>query len=641
MKHKSKLKRILNTKSIKITTFVCIIAMLASVVGAWPSLGHATVPEQPYYEELAIENEAPPLAEEELAAEPYEEKLSSEEIEPLEFMGFEPFGTGTQETITITAPAGLNLATTTWEFVSSHHASTTLTSPGASTTVTIASAETNVEIVIRATGANGVTSDMVISLGNPEEFRLTTAAPAAPTLATGGATATSITLNVITAPAGWVTEYRVGTGAWQESTTFSGLTAGTSHAFSARFLAVNAETHVTTAAGATASFNTLQHTTDTPTAPVATSITSTGFTMGHTPATVPAGWTAQWRWQVGTGAWTETTTAAVTGRASGTAHNYQVRFVATNTTTHATTAWSASRAVTTTATAAIAAPTGLSTTAITTSGWTANTSQAHQAGYVFEIEWRVGSAGTATSVAATGTNRTVAVTGRTAGTAHTWRARWQSTNTTERAHGSWSAWQNVTTLTPVGSTFEDNGITWRVLHVDNQGRQLIITEHVHGLGTRYHHTNTFVQLHNAEIRTALNTWYSNNTSAALRASAIPFTPAQLRSTRTAIGNWNANEVDPAHHAMPGTGTAAANGSNALFLLSLSEVNTYFGMNSTHWSAAMATCPAGTARAWWLRSPGHCTTSTVSLVSSVGNRNFWDATHSHSYIGFRPALWINP
>ena len=207
--------------------------------------------------------------------------------------------------------------------------------------------------------------------------------------------------------------------------------------------------------------------------------------------------------------------------------------------------------------------------------------------------------------------------------------------------------QTTSPSVPVGETFTDStGIVWRVLHEDAEGRQLIITEHVHGPGTRYHSSNTFVQLHNAEIRTVLNTWYSNNISSALHARAIPFTPTQLRSTQIAPGTWNVNEIDTTHHARPGTGTANANGNNALFLLSISEVNTHFENAN---DARIGRCSAGTARLWWLRSPAHSigVGQNMAGVGVTGNRAATMATLTFSGTpasgahGFRPAMWINP
>jgi len=86
--------------------------------------------------------------------------------------------------------------------------------------------------------------------------RLTTAAPRlAPTAS--NITTNSITLNTISAPLGWTTEYRRSLGlmgvwgGWQTSNIFTGLTPATGYQFQARFAANDIATHANSAEGPT------------------------------------------------------------------------------------------------------------------------------------------------------------------------------------------------------------------------------------------------------------------------------------------------------------------------------------------------------------------------------------------------------
>ena len=78
--------------------------------------------------------------------------------------------------------------------------------------------------------------------------RLTTSVPRQPSVSS--TTSNSLTVHTINAPAGWITEYRIrlapngAWGAWQRSTTFSGLAAATFYQVQARFYAINQNTHV-------------------------------------------------------------------------------------------------------------------------------------------------------------------------------------------------------------------------------------------------------------------------------------------------------------------------------------------------------------------------------------------------------------
>jgi len=149
---------------------------------------------------------------------------------------------------------------------------------------------------------------------------------------------------------------------------------------------------------------------------------------------------------------------------------------------------------------------------------------------------------------------------------------------------------------------DEAGISWLVL-AERDGARLVITEHVHALGTRFHDTNAVVELHEAEIQSSLDA-FLDEIGADMRDVAL---------------------------------------SDGLFFLSLAEVTEYFGFiddDMTDNPNAVARCVDGTARRWWLRSPGGTTTPTMALVHTNGARQHTTADNAHSFIGIRPAMWVS-
>ncbi len=97
------------------------------------------------------------------------------------------------------------------------------------------------------------TNDAGTTQGTMLDFttnKVTQSAPSAPTLSSR--TGTSITLNSISNG-----EYRRGSGAWQDSTTFSGLSRGTSYSFTQRYK--ETETHYASPASSSANFTTIDY----------------------------------------------------------------------------------------------------------------------------------------------------------------------------------------------------------------------------------------------------------------------------------------------------------------------------------------------------------------------------------------------
>jgi len=197
------------------------------------------------------------------------------------------------------------------------------------------------------------------------------------------------------------------------------------------------------------------------------------------------------------------------------------------------------------------------------------------------------------------------------------------------------------TIPGVGGTFTYNDVEWRVLYEDGAGNRLIITEQVHMPGTPYNLTNVYTRLGESHARTVLNNWWGPNVTGELRAAAVPALNVEndVRYTDWHLGWWE--EQGPDGMSAPGTGTVAENGSNALFILSISEVNTYFADDAAR----------VTNYHWWTRSSGIPLDAHVTIV--VGHQGVIGAQPADAvemlFIyegalilanGLRPALWIN-
>ena len=191
----------------------------------------------------------------------------------------------------------------------------------------------------------------------------------------------------------------------------------------------------------------------------------------------------------------------------------------------------------------------------------------------------------------------------------------------------------------VGDLFTHNNVVWRVLH-RQEGAALIITEHVHGVGTQYNTINTYTRLTQSILRGTLNTWAQDNLGSLRHLALTPIgVDDDVRSVPGA-GNWNNEENAAAGRTSPG---ARMDSDSAVFVLSISELNQYFsppGVNGNtpeNQAARIARDTNGTAHHWWLRSPG----SNMASAAIAAAGGYLSATSStNTSVGFRPALWIS-
>jgi hypothetical protein len=263
------------------------------------------------------------------------------------------------------------------------------------------------------------------------------------------------------------------------------------------------------------------------------------------------------------------------------------------------------------------------------------------------VSWAlVGSSAAGTSITGSGANATLTVAANEGNTV-TVRVSHQGSNGS--GGGATGATNGITkdvTVTvlnsspaanvAVGGEFtDDKGVVWKVLAKEGN-KSLVTTKYVYGYGTQYNTTAVWNHLDTSgnNLKSTLQTWYTNTAGTDIKDSAVPYV-RPLPDVRSAGGNWNNAENDPAGYSHPAaSGTATANGSNAIFVLSISEANQYLG-SAAAGKIAYDASSTSTARNWWLRSPGGAAIAGyVSTGGSVGT-----AYATGTSFGFRPALWV--
>jgi hypothetical protein len=214
----------------------------------------------------------------------------------------------------------------------------------------------------------------------------------------------------------------------------------------------------------------------------------------------------------------------------------------------------------------------------------------------------------------------------------------------------------------VGDKIKFGGYDWIVLDVQG-GKALILTEKVlfHlSYDASYAEVVTWAD---CSVRTYLNEYFYDSFSAADK--------VRIAETR------NVNKDNPWHGTDGGADTT-----DKVFLLSIEEVVKYFGDSGQlrdppyyynewmdewelEWAiddqyndkrvaysavAGLRGEPAGSATAWWLRSPGN-REETIAYVSFYGSVDIYGMDYYYPaadmsdggfyYLGVRPALWLNP
>jgi len=204
-------------------------------------------------------------------------------------------------------------------------------------------------------------------------------------------------------------------------------------------------------------------------------------------------------------------------------------------------------------------------------------------------------------------------------------------------------------------TFIDSrGISWVVLTVDENGNKLVITEHVHGM-TKYNTENIYTFLGDSDdLRLALNEWFVNQLAPELEAVALPVENVNNDVRRSPRGGdinhpqisldiHNAFVRDSTENTSDGlsmAGSGIATADNAIFILSISEVNKY--RRTLNVTANAFNRENDFSVSWWLRSPGMHTNSPVAIMNyrDSDNDSIISSVPADETYGFRPALWIS-
>lgn len=189
----------------------------------------------------------------------------------------------------------------------------------------------------------------------------------------------------------------------------------------------------------------------------------------------------------------------------------------------------------------------------------------------------------------------------------------------------------------VGETFTDStGITWRVLHTDGNGNQLILSEEVWETPVPYvfpHEASPWRIFPHSNLRAVLD-----RVELAPELAARALWPEGIETdVRTRLEPilgpgpfYDPNENEAVGRTTAGLPASARNPQEALFVLSISEANEYFADDEARQA------PGG--ETWWLRSPGIIGISSTTLVDGdgvIGMSSVWNPLF---YL--RPALWVN-
>lgn len=225
-----------------------------------------------------------------------------------------------------------------------------------------------------------------------------------------------------------------------------------------------------------------------------------------------------------------------------------------------------------------------------------------------------------------------------------------------------AAWRLITDFEVinlrVGNVIQFGNYDWRVLDIQ-ENQALIITDRVI-YQRAYHNSPVAITWEKSDMRQWLNGEFFAN-----------FDPAdQVRIVETYVINH-----DSPWRWRAGTHTPGGNNTtDRIFLLSIDEVLRYFGDSGTvargavqSFDERMAYTRAGVnqgfglwyvndddnsarialdlenlASSWWLRSPGYDTHAAANIDSRgrLWLRGWWRQIDLESYMGIRPALWLN-
>jgi hypothetical protein len=197
--------------------------------------------------------------------------------------------------------------------------------------------------------------------------------------------------------------------------------------------------------------------------------------------------------------------------------------------------------------------------------------------------------------------------------------------------------------TSVGGYYTDkNGIVWMVLAEEN-GNKLIMTRYVYGItgtvGTKYTTTDSWNHLDTPgnNLKSALQTFYTT-IGDDTKAKVLPYQQPLPDVNDKVSSSWTTTGAAGKSH--PGSGTVPLNGSNAVFVLSITEASTYPPLDTNEKRKAYDVNDKSTIQNWWYRSPGS-STSTPLTCTNVSGMVALTQVDFNVRSGYRPALWVKP
>lgn len=191
----------------------------------------------------------------------------------------------------------------------------------------------------------------------------------------------------------------------------------------------------------------------------------------------------------------------------------------------------------------------------------------------------------------------------------------------------------VSAYVPPEEFTDDAGVVWLKL-AEEDGATLIMTKYVYGYGTLYNSSGSWNHLDTVEntLKSALQMFYTGLEEDITDAAVAYKSPLpDVRSEPNA--SFDAAERAEDGYSHPDTASATPNGSNAIFVLSISEANAYLPTKAARTAYNVSTKEV---LAWWVRSPGDLGRS-ATLVGSAGAVTPYSATYNDQ--GYRPALWV--
>jgi len=177
--------------------------------------------------------------------------------------------------------------------------------------------------------------------------------------------------------------------------------------------------------------------------------------------------------------------------------------------------------------------------------------------------------------------------------------------------------------------YQGEGIEWRVLEVDADGRLLVISDKI-----------LEEKLYNIENGAYAVTWETSALRAWLNTTFVEAVFTETERVRIAK-TFVVNDDNPDY----GT-TGGKNTQDRIFLLSIAEAKKYFAddddrlaMLTTYARGQVLWIPDNGADSWWLRSPGNFEHLAAFVYQNGGI--CVEGEFAFNDVGIRPAFWLNP